>query len=75
MWALGDVTHPLQLKHTANAEARIIAHNLLDQNNLKKIDRSVIPKAVFGNPLQIVYPTLWLSGFLAFWLVGEPTEF
>ena len=50
VWALGDVTNPLQLKHTANAEARIIAHNLLDQNNLKKIDRSVIPKAVFGNP-------------------------
>ncbi len=50
VWALGDVTNPLQLKHTANAEARIIAHNLLDQNDLKKIDRSVIPKAVFGNP-------------------------
>ena len=50
VWALGDVTNPLQLKHTANAEARIISHNLLNPENLVKIDRSVIPKAVFGNP-------------------------
>ena len=50
VWALGDVTNPLQLKHTANAEARVVAHNLLNSDNLIKIDRSVIPKAVFGNP-------------------------
>ena len=50
VWALGDVTNPLQLKHTANAEARIISHNLLNPEDLIKIDRSVIPKAVFGNP-------------------------
>jgi len=50
VWALGDVINPLQLKHTANAEARIISHNLLNPENLLKIDRSVIPKAVFGNP-------------------------
>ena len=47
---MGDVTNPLQLKHTANAEARIISHNLLNPEDLIKIDRSVIPKAVFGNP-------------------------
>ena len=50
VWALGDVTNPLQLKHTANAEARVVAHNLLNSDNLIKIDRSDIPKAVFGNP-------------------------
>ena len=50
VWALGDVTNPLQLKHTANAEARVISHNLLNLEDLIKIDRSVIPKAVFGNP-------------------------
>jgi len=50
VWALGDVTNPLQLKHTANAEARVISHNLLNPEDLMKIDRSVIPKAVFGNP-------------------------
>ena len=50
VWALGDVTNPLQLKHTANAEAKVVAHNLLNSDNLIKIDRSVIPKAVFGNP-------------------------
>ena len=50
VWALGDVTNPLLLKHTANAEARVVALNLLNSDNLIKIDRSVIPKAVFGNP-------------------------
>ena len=50
VWALGDITNPLQLKHTANAEARVISHNLLNPEDLIKIDRSVTPKAVFGNP-------------------------
>ena len=50
VWALGDVTNPLQLKHTANAEARVVSNNLFNPENLIKIDRSVIPKAVFGNP-------------------------
>ena len=47
---MGDVTNPLQLKHTANAEARVVSNNLFNPENLIKIDRSVIPKAVFGNP-------------------------
>ena len=50
IWALGDVTNPRQLKHTANAEARIVAHNLADPPELQSVDRSVVPHAVFGHP-------------------------
>ena len=50
IWALGDVTNPRQLKHTANAEARIVAHNLADPTELQSVDRSVVPHAVFGHP-------------------------
>lgn len=50
VWALGDVTNPRQLKHTANAEARIVAHNLADPAELQSVDRSVVPHAVFGHP-------------------------
>ena len=28
VWALGDITNPAMLKHTANAEAKVIAHNI-----------------------------------------------
>jgi mycothione reductase len=50
VWALGDVTNPRQLKHTANAEARIVAHNLTDPDDLRRVDRRFIPHAVFGHP-------------------------
>ena len=47
--ALGDVTNPNQLKHTANAEAKIVSHNLL-HSDLRKVDLDPIPHAVFTNP-------------------------
>jgi mycothione reductase len=50
IWALGDITNPRQLKHTANAEARIVAHNLTNPEELQSVDRSVVPHAVFGHP-------------------------
>jgi len=50
VWALGDVTNPRQLKHTANAEARIVAHNLTHPDDLHSIDRRFVPHAVFGHP-------------------------
>ncbi len=50
VWALGDVTNPRQLKHTANAEARIVAHNLTDPDDLRSVDRRFTPHAVFGHP-------------------------
>ena len=49
IWALGDVTNPNQLKHTANAEAKIVSHNLL-HSDLLEVDLDPIPHAVFTNP-------------------------
>jgi mycothione reductase len=50
IWALGDITNPAQLKHTANAEARVVAHNLANADRLHTIDRTITPHAVFGHP-------------------------
>ncbi len=50
VWALGDVTNPVQLKHTANAEARLVAHNLVQPDDPRTIDRRFVPHAVFGHP-------------------------
>lgn len=50
IWALGDITNPAMLKHTANAEADLIAHNLEHPDALKSIDRRFVPHAVFGYP-------------------------
>ncbi|MDH3705824.1 MAG: mycothione reductase [Acidimicrobiia bacterium] len=50
VWALGDITNPDQLKHTANAEARAVAHNLAHPDDLQPVDLSFTPHAVFGHP-------------------------
>ena len=50
IWALGDITNPAMLKHTANAEADLIAHNLEHPDSMKSIDRRFVPHAVFGYP-------------------------
>jgi len=50
VWALGDITNPAQLKHTANAEARLLSHNLINPDDLWKIDNTLTPHAVFGYP-------------------------
>lgn len=50
IWALGDITNPAQLKHTANAEARAVAHNLLHPDDLIEPNTAHIPHAVFGHP-------------------------
>lgn len=50
IWALGDITNPAQLKHTANADARVVAHNLANPDDLHSIDRTITPHAVFGYP-------------------------
>lgn len=55
VWALGDASSPHQLKHVANYEARIVAHNLavdlgrLDAEPMTVDDRPV-PHGVFGHP-------------------------
>ncbi len=56
VWALGDVTTALQLKHSANHEARVVAHNVaavasgVGDDALVARDLSLVPHAVFGNP-------------------------
>ena len=50
VWALGDITNPAQLKHTANAEARVVSHNIAHPDDLRAIDRRFSPYAVFGHP-------------------------
>ena len=54
VWALGDVSSAYQLKHVANHEARIVAHNLLigwDQTaSMHTSDHRYVPSAVFTDP-------------------------
>ncbi len=50
VWALGDVSSDYQLKHVANHEARIVAHNLAHPGDLRSFDRRFVPEAVFSSP-------------------------
>lgn len=50
VWALGDITHAAQLKHTSNDDARAVAHNIEHPDDLRSPDRRFIPHAVFGHP-------------------------
>jgi mycothione reductase len=64
IWALGDLTNLEQLKHLANAEARVAFRNIATMGpggplsaewpphapQFRRIDRSFVPHAVFGHP-------------------------
>ena len=50
VWALGDVSSPYQLKHVANQEARVVAHNLAHPDDLVAFDHRHVPAAVFTHP-------------------------
>jgi mycothione reductase len=50
IWALGDITNHFQLKHLANAEARIVRHNLMHPNAPKHASFPIVPSAVFADP-------------------------
>ena len=50
VWALGDVSSAHQLKHVANHEARVVAHNLAHPDDLRSFDHRYIPSAVFTSP-------------------------
>lgn len=50
VWALGDVSSPYQLKHVANHEARVVAHNLAHPRELRSVDHRFVPSAVFTHP-------------------------
>lgn len=50
VFALGDITNPVQLKHVANHEARVVRHNLANPSSMIEVDHRFIPHAVFGHP-------------------------
>lgn len=50
VWALGDVSSEHQLKHVANHEARVVAHNLVHPDALRSFDHRYVPSAVFSDP-------------------------
>jgi mycothione reductase len=50
IWALGDVSSQYQLKHVANHEARVVAHNLAHPDDLMESDHRFVPSAVFTDP-------------------------
>ena len=50
VWALGDVANHFQLKHMANAETRLVRHNLLHPEAPESAPFTVVPSAVFAEP-------------------------
>jgi mycothione reductase len=50
VWALGDLANHYQLKHMANAEARLVWHNLLNPGQPRRARFPVVPSAVFADP-------------------------
>jgi mycothione reductase len=50
IWALGDISNPVQLKHVANHESRVVAHNLTNPDDLLEMNHDLIPAAVFSHP-------------------------
>jgi mycothione reductase len=50
VFALGDVSSPWQLKHVANHEAGVVAHNLLHPGSPRRTDHRFVPAAVFTDP-------------------------
>jgi mycothione reductase len=50
IWALGDVSSYYQLKHVANHEAHVVAHNLAHPDDLIASDHRFVPAATFTHP-------------------------
>ncbi len=50
VYALGDVSSPFQLKHVANHESAVVAHNLLHPDAPRPVDHRFVPAAVFTEP-------------------------
>ncbi|MEZ5252904.1 MAG: mycothione reductase [Microthrixaceae bacterium] len=50
IWALGDVCNPMQLKHVANHEARVVQHNLLHPEAVERVAEAVVPYGIFTSP-------------------------
>jgi mycothione reductase len=50
VWAFGDLANHFQLKHMANAEARLVQYNLLHPGQPRRAPFRVVPSAVFADP-------------------------
>jgi mycothione reductase len=53
VWARGDNTSPYMLKHVANHESRVVAHNVVAAargEDLRETSHRYVPHAVFTNP-------------------------
>jgi mycothione reductase len=50
VWALGDLANHFQLKHMANAEARVVWHNIVHPDQPREACFPVVPAAVFADP-------------------------
>ena len=50
LWAFGDLSSAEQLKHVANHEQRIVRHNILHPEQLRRSDTMPIPSGVFTHP-------------------------
>ena len=50
VWALGDAANHFQLKHMANAETRVVRHNLTHPGDLRRLPAGLVPHAVFSDP-------------------------
>ncbi|MCG7310469.1 mycothione reductase [Brachybacterium sp. ACRRE] len=50
VWAFGDLSDPVQLKHVANHQLRVVRHNVLHPEDLERSDTMPVPAGVFTNP-------------------------
>ena len=50
LWAFGDLSSAEQLKHVANHEQRIVRHNILHPEQMRRLDTMPIPSGVFTHP-------------------------
>lgn len=50
VWAIGDVANAYQLKHLANAEAKVAFWNMANPDQLRQADYRAVPHAVFSDP-------------------------
>ncbi|MDN5821285.1 MAG: mycothione reductase [Brachybacterium sp.] len=50
LWAFGDLSSEHQLKHVANHEQRIVRHNVLHPEQLRRSDTMPVPSGVFTHP-------------------------
>jgi mycothione reductase len=50
VWSFGDLSNHFDLKHMANAEVRVVRHNVLHPTDQRRLPFSLVPAAVFAEP-------------------------